>query len=144
MQKCKKLITLARKAMKLYRLFPLFIMILAGLHCRPVHKPRNAPTAEDVYETRDSIRDDLLLRLSQASLTIGMRAEMRRRQAYSVDDKKAAKLRRDVEQLLKYQSKVEERMEYLQQDSVLGLWYDQVDEMERLLQDASYIIKQPL
>lgn len=130
--------------MKLHYLFLSIILTVGSLHCRPAPVLRNAPTAEDVYDTRDSIRNDLLLRLSQASLTIGMRAEMRRRQAYSVDKKEAARLNRDVEQLHKYQTQVEARMQYLQQDSVLGLWYDQIDDMERLLQDASYIIKQPL
>lgn len=126
---------------------PLFLLLafaLSSLCCVPTPKKRNNPSHDDVYEVRDSIRDELLLRLGHATQTIGRRAEMMRRRAYSEDEAQARQLRRKHEQLKKYRTKVEARMEFLQQDSVLGEWYEQLDKMELLLKDAGYIIKQPL
>ena len=144
MQKFDFLANLLRKPMRPNALFCLLAFALTGLHCIPTPKERNIPTHDDVYEVRDSIRDELLLRLGHAAQTISMRAEMMRRQAYSEEAGKARQLRRDQQLLSKYQTRLEARMEWLQQDSVLGEWYEQLDEMELLLKDASYIIKQPL
>lgn len=125
-----------------------FICLLAlainGLNCIPSPKKPRVPSHDKVYEVRDSIRDEMLLRLGHAAQTVSMRAEMMRRQAYSEEERKARQLRRDIALLKKYQTDINAHMKLLQQDSILGKWYDQHDEMERLLQDASYVIKQPL
>lgn len=144
MQKFDFLANLLRKPMRPYALVYLIAFAFSGLQCIPTPKERNIPTHDDVYEVRDSIRKELLLRLGHATQTISMRAEMMRRRAYSEEDSKARQLRRDQQLLKKYQTRVEARMELLQQDSVLGEWYEQLDDMELLLKDASYIIKQPL
>ena len=138
------LANLLRKPMRPYALLCLIAFAFNGLHCVPTPKERHIPTHDGVYEVRDSIRDELLLRLGHATQTINMRAEMMRRRAYTEEAGKARQLRRDQQLLKKYQTRVEARMEWLQQDSVLGEWYEQLDEMELLLKDAGYIIKQPL
>jgi len=139
---------LTRQGMEkyLFKIIPLAmaaILVFVGFSCRPIDS-RQPPTDEEVYAVRDSIRTTLLLRLGNALQAINHRSEMMRRRAYSEPEAKARQLRRTVEQVEEDYKALEARLQLLQQDSVLGDWYQQQEEIEIKLREVAYTLGLPL
>lgn len=115
-----------------------FVLLLALmlLQCRPIDNTV-PPDSDDVYEVRDSIREVMLLRLGEAMQEINRRTEKMRRKAYSIPQQEANRLRAQAQDLEKQYQQLSERTQHLKQDSVLGQWYTELDELEVQLLDIS-------
>lgn len=112
--------------------------------CAPLETRKPLPDHETVYEARDSIRQTLLLRMGHALQEANRRSEYLRRKAYSQDDRTAKELRATVSAIERSYQQIELYVQRLQQDSVLGEWYQQRNEIELELQDLGHTIRQPL
>jgi uncharacterized protein YaaN involved in tellurite resistance len=112
------------------------LLSLLLLQCRPIDNTV-PPDSDDVYEVRDSIREVMLLRLGEAMQEINRRTEKMRRKAYSVPKQEANRLRAQAKALEKLYQQISERTQHLKQDSVLGQWYHELDELEVQLLDIS-------
>ena len=112
------------------------VLSLLLLQCRPIDNTV-PPDSDDVYAARDSIRTVMLLRLGEARQEINRRTEKMRRKAYSVPKQEAKRLRLQVQALEKQYEQLSERTQHLKQDSVLGQWYHELDELEVQLLDIS-------
>lgn len=112
------------------------MLALMLLQCRPIDNTV-PPDSDDVYEVRDSIREVMLLRLGEAMQEINRRAEKMRRKAYSVPQQEANRLRAQAQALEQQYQRLSERTQHLKQDSVLGQWYHELDEVEVQLLDIS-------
>lgn len=112
--------------------------------CAPQEAREPLPDHETVYEARDSIRQTLLLRMGHALQEANRRSEYLRRKAYSQDDRTAKELRATVGAIERSYQQIELYVQRLQQDSVLGEWYQQRNEIELELQDLGHTIRQPL
>jgi seryl-tRNA synthetase len=112
------------------------LLSLLLLQCRPIDNTV-PPDSDDVYEVRDSIREVMLLRLGEAMQEINRRTEKMRRKAYSVPKQEANRLRAQAKALEKQYQQISERTQHLKQDSVLGQWYHELDELEVQLLDIS-------
>ena len=115
-----------------------YVLVLSLLlpQCRPIDNTV-PPDSDDVYAARDSIRTVMLLRLGEARQEINRRTEKMRRKAYSVPKQEAKRLRVQVQALEKQYEQLSERTQHLKQDSVLGQWYHELDELEVQLLDIS-------
>lgn len=112
------------------------ILSLILWQCRPIDKTV-PPDSDDVYEVRDSIREVMLLRLGEAMQEINRRTEKMRRKAYSVPQQEANRLRAQAQALEQQYQRLSERTRHLKQDSVLGQWYQELDDLEVQLLDIS-------
>ncbi len=109
-------------------------LLLSG--CQPIDNSR-PPDGGDVYEARDSIRQLMLLRMGEALQEINRQSERMRRKAYSVDARQAERLRATADQIERDYKKIEARIQRLENDSVLGDWYQQLHQMEVELLNVS-------
>lgn len=114
----------------------LLLLALSMLHCKPIDNTV-PPDSDDVYEVRDSIRETMLLRLGEALQEINRRTEKMRRKAYSVPSREAKQLRNQAERLEQRYQELSQRTQHLKQDSVLGEWYKELNELEVQLMDLS-------
>lgn len=112
------------------------VLSLLLLQCRPIDNTV-PPDSDDVYTARDSIRTVMLLRLGEAMQAVNRRTEKMRRKAYSVPKQDAKRMRVQVQALEKQYEQLSERTQHLKQDSVLGQWYHELDELEVQLLDIS-------
>ncbi|MBV6654671.1 MAG: hypothetical protein KI786_12980 [Mameliella sp.] len=114
------------------------LIALFGLivQCQPIDN-RVPPNHDDVYEVRDSIRDVTLLRLGEALQIINRHTERMRRKAYSLPSGEAKKLRSKIKNLEAKYDELSLRTNTLRQDSVLGNWYQELNELDIMLVDLS-------
>lgn len=122
--------------MRLY--FFWFCWAVTGLLACGQPEPPRDTTAEDVYRVRDSIRYEMLLRLGEAQQEIGRRKEMMRRRAYSEPSKEAQRLNNKADLLDQEQVKVANWITQVREDSVMGEWFLQQQEMNLLLERISH------
>lgn len=122
--------------------FPLLLLLLLP-QCKPIDNTV-PPDSEDVYEVRDSIRESMLLRLGDALQEINRRTEKMRRKAYSVPSREAKQLRSRADHLEKQYLQLSQLARHLEQDSILGQWYQERNELEIQLLDLSQTLGVPL
>jgi hypothetical protein len=114
-----------------------FLLLLLFGACTP-DPPLPPPTADDLYQVRDSIRTEMLFRLGKAKLEINRQAEMMRRRAYSEPAKKARQLRKDAERMEKAYTKVDNWITTIETDSTMGEWYANRQKMNILLEHIGH------
>lgn len=114
----------------------LLVLFLLLIQCQPINNS-TPPNSDDVYEVRDSIREAMLLRMGEALQEINRRTEKMRRKAYSVPAREAKQLRVKAAALEQQYEQLSQRAQLLTQDSVLGQWYQELNEVEVQLLDLS-------
>lgn len=114
----------------------LFLLLFLLPQCQPIDD-RKPPDSEDVFAVRDSIREAMLLRLGEAMQEINRQTEKKRRKAYSVPPREAKQLREQAEYLEGQYQRLSRRAQRLKQDSVLGQWYQELNQLEVQLLDLS-------
>ena len=103
--------------------------------------PPPPPDSDDVLQVRDSIRMEIVLRISNAKQEINRRAEMMRRRAYSEDKKTAARLRKTAAKMEEAYLKLDIWIDSLESDSLLHDWNVQRQEIDKYLEEIGYTLK---
>lgn len=103
--------------------------------------PPPPPDSDDVLQVRDSIRMEIVLRISNAKQEINRRAEMMRRRAYSEDETTAARLRKTAAEMEEAYLKLDVWIDSLESDSLLHDWNVQRQEIDKYLEELGYTLK---
>ena len=108
----------------------------------PSDKP--PPGEQEVYQVQDSLRRELLLRISHARMEINRQAEMMSRRAYSADKATARSLNQKIATIREAYEELEEKTAVLEQDSLMDRWMVTKQEADLILGRVSRTLQTPL
>lgn len=115
-----------------------FLLLIAA--CSPLPDPPPSDS-DDLYELRDSIRNSMYLRISEAKQEVNRQAEMMRRRAYSEDERSAARLRAKATRMEAAFDQLDVWMDTLRHDSVMGDWFLRQQEIDIFLDQIGKDLK---
>ncbi|MCB0569638.1 MAG: hypothetical protein KDC66_07750 [Phaeodactylibacter sp.] len=127
------------RALVLVFLFPL--LFAACFERAPGPPP---PGSDEVLEVEDSIRGEILLRISFARMEINRQTEMMRRRAYNADAKTARRLNRRIAEAEAAYLELEHKSALLASDSLPSNWLELKQQTDILLESTARLLQTPL
>ncbi|MCB0587137.1 MAG: hypothetical protein KDD06_17685 [Phaeodactylibacter sp.] len=123
----------------------LLILFLGGLflpwNCKQDN--RQPPGREEVFAIRDSLRNELLLRIGRAQQEINRQAEAMKNRAFDADQATARRLNQKARTVETAYEKLERQAQILVADSLMGDWSILEQETELLINEVSRELKTP-
>ena len=102
------------------------------------------PGKDDVLHVQDSIRNEILLRITYAQMEINRQTEMMRRRAYNANPKSAARLNRKIVAAEAAYEDLEQKSALLSNDSIPSNWLEIKMETDILIERASRLLQTPM
>ena len=120
-------------AMMIKRVWQCILLgLLVAFSCKG-RDNRKPPGREEVFAVRDSMRDELLLRIGRAQQEINRRVEAMRNRAYDADKAAARRLNQKIIEVERSYEKLEQQAQRLTADSLMGDWMLLEQETEILI-----------
>ena len=120
-------------AMMIKRVWQCILLgLLVAFSCKG-RDNRKPPGREEVFAVRDSMRNELLLRIGRAQQEINRRVEAMRNRAYDADKAAARRLNQKIIEVERSYEKLEQQAQRLTADSLMGDWMLLEQETEILI-----------
>lgn len=124
--------------MKQLRLLAIFLLGAFLLFSCKKPAPKEPPGSDDVFAVRDSIRQEMLLRIGHVQQEINRRVEAMSNRAYDADRATARRLNQKIAAARRSYQDLERQTQLIMNDSMMEEWIKLRRETELIILRASH------